>query len=102
MERFQDMTAFMEMKSGMAVRLKVVAGYDGVKDKTREMAARGRLLQYDALGSSKNDILHIFITDGEWSTDLQKLLLLSGWDYIVPIFSLDNFLSRTLPEITRR
>lgn len=76
--------------------VKAIAGYDGVKDKTREMAARGRLLQYDSPLSPKRDTTMVFVTDGHWSTDLQQLLTLSGWTNIVPVFKFDGFIKGLL------
>ena len=72
--------------------IKCIAGYDGVKDKTREMAARAQLLKYETPDSEKRTIPMIFVCDGQWDQNLQKLLALSGWKQIVPIFELDAFL----------
>lgn len=65
--------------------VKIIAGYDGVKDKTREMAARARLLQYESPNANRRTVNLIIVTDGLWSEDLQKLLSLSGWNRIVPV-----------------
>lgn len=72
--------------------IKCIAGYDGVKDKTREMAARGRLLQYSNPYADKRDVSMIFVYDGKWSDELKQLLSLAGWKAIVPIFEFEDYL----------
>ena len=78
--------------AGYDIWIKAIAGYDGVKDKTREMAARGRLLQYDSPSSAKRDAKLVFVCDGNWTEDLRRLLMLSGWKHIIPVFELDSFI----------
>lgn len=81
-------------KRNTTVWIKCIAGYDGVKDKTREMAARGHLLKYETPSSPKRTVKMIFAYDGKWSTDLKQLLALSGWDEIISIFDLEKYLSQ--------
>ena len=56
------------------------------------MAARGRLLQYDSPSSAKRDAKLVFVCDGNWTEDLRRLLMLSGWKHIIPVFELDSFI----------
>lgn len=79
--------------NGKEYWIKAIAGYDGVKDKTREMAARGRLLQYSSPISDKRNAKLVFVYDGKWSKDLLQLLSLAGWSELVSIFEFDSFLS---------
>ncbi len=84
-------------KGKTTVWIKCIAGYDGVKDKTREMAARGHLLKYETPSSKKRTVKMVFAYDGKWSTDLKQLLALSGWDDIISIFDLEKYLSLLEP-----
>lgn len=81
-------------KGTREVWIKCIAGYDGVKDKTREMAARGHLLKYESPNGEKRNIKMVFVYDGKWNIELQQLLALSGWNEIVPIFHLDEYIKK--------
>lgn len=81
-------------KGSKEVWIKCIAGYDGVKDKTREMAARGHLLKYESPNSKKRNVKMVFVYDGKWNAELQQLLALSGWDDIIPIFSLNEYIKK--------
>lgn len=78
--------------NGKKIFIKGIAADKGVKDKTREMAARGRLLQYYSRLGEKRDVDLVFVFDGTWTKELKQLLRLSGWKHIVPILDLESFL----------
>lgn len=90
MKRIEEV--FQVRKGNSILWVKCIAGYDGVKDKTREMAARARLLRYETPSAQKRTVRMVFVYDGDFTEDLQRLLSLSGWDDIVSVFSFDAYL----------
>lgn len=92
-----DLFTISKASEELSLQLCIVSVHDNNGDhKSKEWGARRRSMLYRMIDGtpSRCSTFGVFVTDGEWSRKDIKRLYLSGWDAVVGVNELEEYLSR--------